>query len=163
MSIDVQQPRRHDIVGRTVLVAGTAGGAFEASYVVRVTDGHDEVTQAFMAGDGVGGHGQFQVRVDVSGAGFSRAKAKVEVFHSSARDGSELDRVVVPVVLGGQVVSGYTSYLEHVVVAGETLWAIAQHYYGDGARYHRLVTANPRITDPDVIHPGDVLRVPRAL
>jgi hypothetical protein len=48
--------------------------------------------------------------------------AYVEVFHTSPKDGSVRDLVVVPVILGAQIVSGYTSYLEHVVKSGETLW-----------------------------------------
>ena len=48
------------------------------------------------------------------------------------------------------------------VAPGDTLWGIADHYYGDGSLYHRLVTANPgTITDPDVISVGQVVRVPR--
>ena len=162
MSIEIQQPQPYDIVGGTIQIAGTAGGAFEASYVYRVTEGHDEVTGAFMAGDGTGGHGQFQTSADVSGAAFTQVVAFVEVFHQSARDGSELDRQVVPVILGPRIVPGYTTYLEHVVQPGESLWAVAQQHYGNGNLYHRLIAANPSITNPNLIHPGDVVRVPRA-
>lgn len=162
MSIDVQQPRPYDIVGDTVQIAGTAGGAFEAGFSYRIHEGHDEVVGHFMAGDGTGGHGQFQVQADISGAAFTQQRAFVEVFHVSPRDGAELDRVVVPVVLGTEVVPGYTTYLEHVVRSGETLWAIAQQHYGNGNLYHRLVSANPAIVNPNVIHVGDVVRVPRA-
>jgi nucleoid-associated protein YgaU len=49
-----------------------------------------------------------------------------------------------------------------VVQAGETLWALSTRYYGAGNLHHRLVAANPAtITDPDVINPGDVIRVPQ--
>ncbi|NYF97360.1 Gmad2 immunoglobulin-like domain-containing protein [Janibacter cremeus] len=163
MSIEIQQPQPHDIVGDTVMVAGTAGGAFEANFNYRVTEGHDEVTGFFMAGDGVGGHGQFQITVDVSAAAFTLHTAFVEVFHVSAKDGSELDTQVVPIILGGLIVPGYDTYLEHVVSSGETLWSIAQTHYGSGSRYHRLVHANPGIANPNLIRAGDVVRVPRAL
>ena|ERR1700704_2168651 len=50
--------------------------------------------------------------------------------------------------------------MEHVVTPGESLWSISLHYYGSGDLYHRLVSANPQtITDPNVIHPGDIIRV----
>lgn len=163
MSIDIQQPRPHDIVGDTIRIAGTAGGAFEANFNYRITEGHDEVSGHFMAGDGVGGHGQFQVSHDVSGAAFTLHTAFVEVFHVSARDGAELDTQIVPVILGRLIVPGYDSYLEHVVSSGETLWGIAATHYGNGSFYPRLVQANPTITDPSLIQPGDVIRVPRAL
>ena len=163
MSIEIQQPRPHDIVGDTVMIAGTAGGAFEANFNYRISEGHDEVTGYFMAGDGIGGHGQFQVTQDVSTASFRLHTAFVQVFHVSPRDGAELDRQIVPIILGRLIVPGYDTYLEHVVSSGETLWGIAQEHYGNGSLYPRLVHANPTITDPNVIHPGDVIRVPRAL
>ncbi|WP_022925937.1 LysM peptidoglycan-binding domain-containing protein [Serinicoccus marinus] len=163
MSIRIQQPQQYDLVSDTLLVAGTAGGAFEATFNYRVSEGHDEVVGHFSAGDGVGGHGQFQVEVDLSGAAFTRPLLTVEVFWPSPRDGDgEMHTQTVQVVHGPQVVPGYAVYQEHTVVAGDTLWGIADHYYGDGSLYHRLVTANPgTITDPDVISVGQVVRVPR--
>ncbi|CCH31116.1 Gmad2 immunoglobulin-like domain-containing protein [Actinosynnema sp. NPDC047251] len=163
MSIDVQQPRSYDLVGSSIQIAGVAGGAFEASFNYRVHEGHDEVTGAFMAGDGIGGHGQFQVTADVSGAAFTLDRLFVEVYWTSPKDGEELDKVIVPVVWGPRIVPGYRVYQEHVVQPGETLWGIAVQYYGDGNLYHRLVAANPQtITDPNVINPGDVVRVPQS-
>ena len=162
MSINVQQPQPYDIVSNTIQVAGRAGGAFEANYNYRISEGHDEVTGHFMAGDGVGGHGQFQITVDVSEAAFTHVVAYVEVFHTSPKDGSVRDLVVIPVILGGRIVPGYTAYVEHVVKSGETLWGVAQQYYGNGNLYHRLLTANPSITNPNLIRVGDVIRVPRA-
>lgn len=162
MSINLQQPQPYDIVSNTIQIAGTAGGAFEASYNYRISEGHDEVDGHFMAGDGIGGHGQFQVAADVSEASFSHVVAYVEVFHISPKDGSRLDLVVVPVILGAQIVPGYTAYLEHEVQSGETLWGIAQQHYANGNLYHRLLTANPSIPNPNLIHPGQIIRVPRA-
>jgi nucleoid-associated protein YgaU len=162
MSIDVQQPRIHDLVSNDIQIGGVAGGAFEASFTYRVHEGHDEVVGAFMAGDGAGGHGQFQVTVDVSGASFQLNRIFVEVFWTSPKDGAELDKVVVPVVLGPLVVPGYRNYLEHTVQSGETLWAISTRYYGSGNLYYRLVAANPgTITNPNVLTPGQVIRIPQ--
>jgi nucleoid-associated protein YgaU len=162
LSVDVQQPRPYDLVTNDIQIAGVAGGAFEANFEYRITEGHDEVTGSFMAGDGAGGHGQFQLTVDVSGASFQLDRVFVEVFHTSAEDGTELDRVIVPVVLGPKIVSGYRNYLEHVVQSGETLWGISTQYYGSGNLYYRLVSANPQtISNPNLIHPGDIVRVPQ--
>ncbi len=161
MSIDVQQPRAYDLVSNNIQIAGVAGGAFEATFNYRVSEGHDEVTGSFMAGDGTGGHGQFQLSVDVSGAAFQLDRVFVEVFHTSPKDGSELDKVIVPAVLGPKIVPGYINYLEHVVQAGETLWGLATLYYGSGNLYYRLVAANPHtIPNPNLIHPGQIVRVP---
>jgi nucleoid-associated protein YgaU len=46
---------------------------------------------------------------------------------------------------------------------GDTLWAIAKQYYGDGNKYPTIVAANqPMIKDADEIYPGQVLRIPKA-
>lgn len=84
MSINVQQPQPYDIVSNTIQIAGVAGGAFEANYNYRISEGR------------------------------------------------------------------------------ETLWGIAQQYYGNGNLYHRRMTANPSIMNPNTIRVGDVIRVPRA-
>jgi nucleoid-associated protein YgaU len=163
MSIYVQQPQPYDLVSDHVQMAGVAGGAFEANFNYRIHEGHDEVVGSFMAGDGAGGHGQFQLTVDVSGAAFTLEKIFVEVFHESPADGTELDKVTVEVLLGRIILPGYHHYLEHLVAPGETLWGISTQYYGSGNLYHRLVSANPEtISDPSTIHPGDIIRVPQA-
>ncbi len=72
------------------------------------------------------------------------------------------DDTDVPVVLGPRIMPDYLNYLEHVVEPGETLWSIATLYYGSGNPYYRLVSANPHtIPNPNLIHPGDIVRVPR--
>ncbi len=50
----------------------------------------------------------------------------------------------------------------YTVVAGDSLWKIAQKHYGNGAEYPRIIAANPDKLkdDKSVIHPGDVLVVP---
>jgi nucleoid-associated protein YgaU len=50
----------------------------------------------------------------------------------------------------------------YVVKKGDTLWGIARQSYGDGAHWTRIQQANPVVLkDPDVIHAGLVLRIPR--
>ena len=49
----------------------------------------------------------------------------------------------------------------HTVRKGDTLSKIAKRYYGDAMRYPEIFEANkPMLTDPDLIYPGQVLRVP---
>jgi nucleoid-associated protein YgaU len=49
----------------------------------------------------------------------------------------------------------------HMVQSGDTLSAIAKKYYGDAGRYPEIFEANkPMLTDPDLIYPGQVLRIP---
>ncbi len=52
----------------------------------------------------------------------------------------------------------------YTVKAGDTLWWIAEAHYGQGqgAKYIEIVEANPIISDPDKLDPGQVLRIPGA-
>ncbi|MFP8963892.1 Gmad2 immunoglobulin-like domain-containing protein [Streptomyces nanhaiensis] len=159
MTNRIDQPREFDLVGDPILVAGVGTG-FEAMLRCRVGEGHDEVAKSFSAGGGSGEHGQFQVRMDVSGAEFRLDRLFVQVFEVSPKDGSEIGTVTVPVIYGPRIVPGYIGYREHKVARGDTLSAIAREHYGDAGQYRRIVRANPQVTDPDVIVPGQVLRIP---
>ena len=46
----------------------------------------------------------------------------------------------------------------HTVVRGDTLWAIAEHYLDDPWRYRELAKLS-HIKDPDLIYPGDRVRI----
>ena len=47
------------------------------------------------------------------------------------------------------------------IVSGDTLSGIAKKYYGDAMQYPRLFDANKEvIKDPDLIYPGQKIRVP---
>ncbi len=49
----------------------------------------------------------------------------------------------------------------HVVQSGDTLSAIAKEHYGDAMKYPVIFEANkPMLKDPDLIYPGQVLRIP---
>ncbi|TCN55729.1 LysM domain-containing protein [Rhodococcus sp. SMB37] len=47
----------------------------------------------------------------------------------------------------------------HTVASGDTLWAIAERFYGDGNQYQRIADASG-ISNPDLIQPGQVLTIP---
>jgi nucleoid-associated protein YgaU len=160
MANEIQQPNPYDLVGSPVLVSGIGNG-FEATLQYRVHDGHDERTGFFNVGGGTGEHGQFQLAVDVADAAFQLDRIFVEVYEESARDGSEINKVIVPVVYGPRIVSNYIGYRLHVVQPGDTLSKIAQTNYGDPSKYQLIVRANPLIiSDPDLIFPGQELKVP---
>lgn len=47
----------------------------------------------------------------------------------------------------------------HTVAKGDTLWAIAQKYYGNGSRYPEIAKAN-NVSNPNVISVGQKLLIP---
>jgi LysM repeat protein len=52
----------------------------------------------------------------------------------------------------------------YTVVAGDSLWKIAQQFLGNGALYKKIIEANPDKLEDEhtVIHPGDELKIPAA-
>jgi Immunoglobulin-like domain of bacterial spore germination/LysM domain len=160
MANEIQQPRPYDLVGDPIHVGGIGQG-FEATLQYRVHDGHDERTGFFNVGGGAGEHGQFHVAVDVAGAAFQLDRLFVEVYEESARDGSEINKVTVPVIYGPHIVPGYIGYRIHIVRPGDTLSAIAAANYGSSSAYHNIVRANPLIiSDPNLIFVGQQLKIP---
>jgi nucleoid-associated protein YgaU len=51
----------------------------------------------------------------------------------------------------------------YTVVAGDNLSKIAKHHYGDANQWKKIWEANKdQIKNPDLIHPGQVLKIPQA-
>lgn len=49
----------------------------------------------------------------------------------------------------------------HTVKHGESLYSLAQQYYGDGKKYTEIYKVNRRfVTNPDYVAPGTVLFIP---
>ncbi len=49
----------------------------------------------------------------------------------------------------------------HTVAKGDTLGKIAKEYYGNAMKYPEIFEANkPMLKDPNLIYPGQVLRIP---
>ena len=47
----------------------------------------------------------------------------------------------------------------YTVESGDSLWAIAERFYGDGSKYQVIADASG-ISNPDLIQPGQVLTIP---
>ena len=58
--------------------------------------------------------------------------------------------------------TGAASTKTYTVQSGDCLWSLAEKYYGDGSQYKKLAAANPEITNPNLIYPGQVLTIPAA-
>jgi nucleoid-associated protein YgaU len=57
--------------------------------------------------------------------------------------------------------SGEAETKTYVVVKGDSLSKIAKRFYGDAQDWKRIFEANrDQIQDPDLIHPGQELRIP---
>lgn len=57
---------------------------------------------------------------------------------------------------------GAAATREYVVKPGNSLWRIAHEIYGAGIRYLGIYSANSdKIRDPDLIYPGQVLKLPK--
>lgn len=48
----------------------------------------------------------------------------------------------------------------HIVKRGDTLWGIAKRYYGNGSLYPKIVSANPKIKNPNLTIDGWELVIP---
>lgn len=160
--IGVRQPRPHDIVDDPIKVCGIGTG-FEGVISVRVRDGKgNELKEVSIKAGGTGIWGNFQVQINIPGVP-ATARGTLEVFEeSSSGGGGETNKVVVPIVFGTKLVQGYVGFAQYAVGAGDTLSSIAQQFYGDAGESRVIFQANrDQIEDPDLIFPGQVLRVPQ--
>lgn len=159
--IVVRQPQPFDLVNEPVGLCGVGTG-FEATFAARVRDANGaELAQVSITAGGTGIWGNFHTEIAL-GAIPPTPQGTLEVFEFSARDGSEINKVVVPVVFGRALVDPYTGFAQHTVVGGDTLSTIAQRFYGNGSLYPRIFEANrDQIANPNLIFPGQVLRIPQ--
>jgi nucleoid-associated protein YgaU len=68
-----------------------------------------------------------------------------------------------PVPNSGPTTGTSGSEQSYTVVAGDSLSKIAKRFYGDANKWPRIHEANrDQIKDPDLIHPGQKLRIPAA-
>ncbi len=161
MNIEIQQPQPFDLVGETILIAGNAV-AFEAHLTVTVSDGHDEVTGAATAGGT--SIRQFQSSISIpSDTAFTLNRLFVTLADDSGGgDGVPNPTAMVPVLYGPMILPGYTGFWYHEVKSGDTLSKLANHYYSNSTLWRPIHQANQHIvTNPDIIFPGQKLRIPR--
>jgi len=142
------------------MIAGNAVG-FEGSLSINVSEGHGEVTGVASAGST--SIRQFQASIDIPDpAPFTLNRLFVTLADDSGGGEGPIPTVTVPVLYGPMILSGYLGYWEHEVVSGDTLSALANHYYGNSLEWTPIREANQHIVpNPDVIFPGQILRIPR--
>jgi nucleoid-associated protein YgaU len=138
------------------------GTAFEGVFGTAILrDGNGTLlTQVSLTGGG-NGFALFQADLDVGGIPATAEGTVAITADNPSGDPSREFTVVVPITFGRALVDPYSGFLEYTVVSGDTLSGIAQQFYSDATLWPRLFTANrDRIGNPDLIWPGQVLRIP---
>jgi nucleoid-associated protein YgaU len=98
---------------------------------------------------------------------FAKKDEKPKADFSNVQSGSSstaAEPVVKPLPDPAPTGTGGTTAQDdsYVVVAGDSLSKIAKRQYGDMNLWRRIYEANrDQIKDPDLIHPGQKLRIPR--
>lgn len=161
-AITVRQPRPYDLVDDPVDVCGIGTG-FEAVISARARDanGHQLALVSVHAGAN-GVLANYHTTLPLGGVP-STPQGTLEVFEFSAKgDGTELNKVSVLITFGRALIDPYHGFAQYTVQGGDTLSAIAQQSYGDGGQWRRIFEANrDQIVDPNLIFPGQVLRIPQ--
>ncbi len=160
--ISVRQPRPFDLVDDPVDVCGVGTG-FEGVIAARVRDDNGaQLAQVSIMAGGTGILGNFHAYLPL-GVVPSTPQGTLEVFESSASGlGDELNKVVVPITFGRALIDPYHGFAQYTVASGDTLSGIALGQYGDANQWPRLFEANRnQITNPNLIFPGQVLRIPQ--
>ena len=160
--ITVRQPKAYDIVDDPVGVCGVGTG-FEGVFSARVRDGNGtELALISISAGGMGTWGNYHAELPLGGVP-STPQGTLEVFEFSASgNGDELGKVIVPIVFGRALLDPYHGFAQYTVLSGDTLSSIAQQWYGTAAEWPHIFEANRnQIINPNVIFPGQVLRIPQ--
>lgn len=161
--ITVRQPRPFDIVDDPVEICGVGSG-FEGVFSARIRDSRGvELAQVTITAGGTGILANYRAVLPL-GRVPATPQGTLEVFEfSSQGDGAELNKVVVSIVFGRALINPYRGFAQYTIMPGDTLSAIAQRFYGDGALFPRIFEANrDQVSNPNMIFPGQVLRIPQS-
>ncbi len=156
----LDQPQPNDLVGNPLLIAGMGGG-FEGTIGIRVLDDTGRVIESTFTNSAWMAR-QFQKSIELSNPP-TTTKGVVQVGPDSGE--SDPPWVSVPVFFGTAIVPTFRSYFLYVVQQGDTLSGLAAEATAsglyEGSGWQPIYRANEHIiSDPDLIHPGMVLRIP---
>lgn len=161
--VRVRQPRKHDVVSDSFVVAGIGAG-FEGTIGTRVLGpgGRVLATGSAQSSGGMMGIGDFSTVVSLPDPPRAGVRLTVQVFGdnpglpdegpSPGFDTREVEVICFPRSMG---------FLLYRVESGDTLTAIVRKVKPfTRVTVAQIVKANPRIEDPDVIQVGWRLRLP---
>jgi nucleoid-associated protein YgaU len=161
--VRVRQPARDDLVGRTFGVSGIGAG-FEGTIGMRLLGAGGRVVaegSAQSSGGGIG-VGEFATELTLSRPVRAGTRLTLQVFGDNPGLPDEgpspgFNLREVPVIMFPDL----QGWLLYRVESGDTLTGIVRKVR-DFVRTSvaQIVAANPAITDPDLIHVGQRLRIP---
>ncbi|GEA17491.1 LysM peptidoglycan-binding domain-containing protein [Moorella sp. E306M] len=104
-----------------------------------------------------GGYGDAQYRIELVQARDLKVYTEAEWANRGAQQASAI-------VLAAATRPAPPPPRTYTVKPGDTLWAIAKRTLGDGSRWREIYQANTAVIgkDPNLIRPGQVLRIPGA-
>ncbi len=92
-----------------------------------------------------------------------RAKVHMGIFDKKKKPKADFSKVQSGSSTGPSEVERTPPARTYTVKAGDSLSAIAKREYGDAGAWRRIYDANrDQIDDPDLIHPGQELKIPPA-
>lgn len=111
--------------------------------------------------------GDLSLRPSASAGGgkpdFSNVKGQADTVPAKGQTGAGRTADFSNVQGKADTVPADTSAATYTVQKGDTLSAIAQRHYGKASRWHAIFDANrDQLADPDLIRPGQVLKLPDA-
>ncbi|MEV6521984.1 LysM peptidoglycan-binding domain-containing protein [Longispora sp. NPDC051575] len=104
---------------------------------------------------------------DTSGSGTSLTLRNDRELVLSGGDGAVLwtsntsngEALEAPAPAAAEPAAAAPAAQTYTVVDGDTLWGIAERFYGDGNQYQKIASANG-IANPDLINAGQTLTIP---
>ena len=159
-SIVIRHPQAQDIVDDPIQISGIST-AFEGTIQVRVRDRNGvKIVQKIFTVPGGFLWENFQITMPINSIP-KTTLGTLEVFAISPADGSEINKVIIPIVFGRALVNPYNGFSQHQVKPGDTLSSIAKQFYDNSSLYPRIFEANrDLLSSPEKISPGQTLRIP---
>lgn len=148
--IQLRHPLAQDIIGDNLTIAAV-GTAFEATYGWKLLAGDRVLADGYFTAGSMGSMAGIvhEERLDVDYVGPATLQLYGDTGHD---DGLPVDLNEMPVI----VIGGATGYIPHQVQKGDTVTALAKTY---GSTVEKIAAAS-RLTDPDQIRTGQLLRIP---
>lgn len=156
-TLDIQQPQPFDLVDHTILIAGNAV-AFEGTLTIKFGEGHDEYSSFTQVGALALRQFQGSITIPENNA-FKLNRLLLRLADDTGNEDGPV--VFIPILFGPLILPGYGGYRLYTVQRGDNLTKIAQAEYGND-NFQPIFQANQHtIDDPNLIFPGQVLRIPR--